>query len=114
MNTDTTTNTNTLTAAEQNLEMLNVKPREIKKHVFSDGEFKVPTKYVCTHCGKTFHVRQEVLIKRIEKQYNNSMTQFMKTAICSHCKSNDVSKIDEQIAKLQAKKSEIEAAKNNA
>ena len=42
------------------------------------------------------------------------MKQFLQTAICSHCKSNDVSKIDEQIAKLQLKKSQIEAAKNNA
>lgn len=114
MNTNTTTNTNTLTAAEQNLEMLNIKPREIKTHVFSDGKFRIPTKYVCTHCGKTFHVRQDVLIRRIEKQYNNSMKQFLQTAICSHCKSNDVSKIDAQIAKLQLKKSQIEAAKNNA
>lgn len=106
MEDNTSTNNNTNVNAEvQNRALLEKKPREVKKYKFADGEYRVPTEYVCTKCGQKYHVRQEVLITRIQKKYGNSMERFLKEATCSHC--NKEAKLDEQIKKLQAQKEQM-------
>ena len=108
----TNTEVKTLSAAEQNLALLEKKPREYKTHKFADGEYRVPTEYVCTKCGQKYHVRQEVLITRIEKKYGNSMQRFLKEATCSHCGKAD--KLAAQIAKLEAQKAKLAANTNES
>lgn len=103
------TNENTKSVIDMNNELISSKPREIKLHKFADGEFKVPTEYYCVRCGQKKHVRQEVLIKRIEKQYGNSMSRFLKEATCSSCKKED--KIDAEIKKLEELKAKRDALK---
>lgn len=96
-----------LTGADLNLQILQKKVREPKKHKFADGEFVVPTHYYCTKCGAKLAVRQEVLIKRIEKQYNNQFKKYFEEAVCSSCKRENKQTLSDDA--ILAKAREIEA-----
>ena len=97
-------------AVKANLELLNNKPaRQPNLHEFADGVFKVPTKYTCVHCGKVNAVTPAVLIKRVEKNYNGSLRNYLEHAECSECKKLRKLKAEqERINKLLAERATTE------
>lgn len=74
------------TIVEQNNNTNTNEISKAKKEHFKDGDFVVPTKYVCNECGREYHVRKEVLIKRINKQFDGYFNKWKSEAICSGCK----------------------------
>lgn len=84
-------------------------PREPKKHKFADGEFAVPGKYKCTVTGKICHVTRAVLIRRIERDFDNKFLNWRANAVCA-----DVKRIEKAKAKMAAMQAKIDSMQLNS
>lgn len=77
--------------------------RVITKDHYVDGDFVTPVKYVCAKCGQEFHVRKEVMYKRIYRLFGGNFEKAMKEMTCSFCKreERELAKAEKKAAKSQ-------------